>query len=483
MTELRGIVASGVYLPIRRLDRRSIAPVVGQGGGRGTRTVASFDEDTTTMAVEAARRTLRGSVVPDTVLFGTVVPGYTDRTNATAIHAALRLPGSCAAFDLGAATRSVNGGLRLALTGSGTHLVIGSDIRVGLPGSIDESAGGDAAAAAVIGPVASTDDVIASLLGIGSATDEFIERWRVPGESRSKAWDDKFAEVSYLPCGLAAWTDALAAAGMTAADVALVAVSAPTTRLASTMAGRLGGVQAIDDLAATVGQTGAAQPLVLLHALLAQSEPGQVVALVSLADGADVFVFRRGSAAVSSLDPLVNSGRPVPYGKYLSWRGMLSVEPPRRPEPQRVSASAAARNDDWKFGLVASRDRETGLVHMPPSRVSADGNRTDQMDAVPMADAVGTIATFTVDRMAYSPSPPVVFAVVDFDGGGRLPVELTDTDGSDLEPAGEGLPPNIRIGARVDMTFRRLFTADGIHNYFWKARLVRDEQAKETTHG
>ena len=38
-----------------------------------------------------------------------------------------------------------------------------------------------------------------------------------------------------------------------------------------------------------------------------------------------------------------------------------------------------------------------------------------------MADALGTIATFTVDRLAYSPSPPVVFAVVDFDGGGRCP--------------------------------------------------------------
>jgi hydroxymethylglutaryl-CoA synthase len=26
---------------------------------------------------------------------------------------------------------------------------------------------------------------------------------------------------------------------------------------------------------------------------------------------------------------------------------------------------------------------------------------------------------------------------------------------------------------RVEMTFRRLFTADAIHNYFWKARPVR----------
>ena len=26
---------------------------------------------------------------------------------------------------------------------------------------------------------------------------------------------------------------------------------------------------------------------------------------------------------------------------------------------------------------------------------------------------------------------------------------------------------------RVEMTFRKLFTSDGIHNYFWKARPLR----------
>jgi uncharacterized OB-fold protein len=79
-----------------------------------------------------------------------------------------------------------------------------------------------------------------------------------------------------------------------------------------------------------------------------------------------------------------------------------------------------------------------------------------------MADIPATIATFTVDRLAYSPSPPVVFAVVDFDGGGRMPCELTDVD-----------PGDVHIGDRVEMTFRRLYTADGIANYFWKARPIR----------
>ena len=59
--------------------------------------------------------------------------------------------------------------------------------------------------------------------------------------------------------------------------------------------------------------------------------------------------------------------------------------------------------------------------------------------------------------------------MVDFpDSGARLPLELTDVD-----------PDAVAIGMEVEMVFRRLGTADGIHNYFWKARPVRDGQAAE----
>ena len=116
-------------------------------------------------------------------------------------------------------------------------------------------------------------------------------------------------------------------------------------------------------------------------------------------------------------------------------------------------ASAAGRNDEWKFGFVGGRSPDSGEPQLPPLPNSTG--------STPMADVEGTIATFTVDRIAYSPSPPIVFAVVDFDGGGRLPIELTDAKVEDLS-----------MGDRVEMTFRRLYTADGIHNYFWKARPV-----------
>ena len=205
----------------------------------------------------------------------------------------------------------------------------------------------------------------------------------------------------------------------------------------------------------------------MLANALENAEPGQTIALVVLADGADVMILRTTPVIAKytparSIASQLESGAPLAYGRFLSWRGMINVEPPRRPEPARPSGTAAARTTDWKFGFVGSRDSQTGDVFLPPMRVSSDGQRTDQMEDAPMADVQGTIATFTVDRMAYSPSPPIIFAVVDFDGGGRLPIELTDTD---LE--------EVAIGGRVEMTFRRLFTADGIHNYFWKGKLIR----------
>jgi uncharacterized OB-fold protein len=87
------------------------------------------------------------------------------------------------------------------------------------------------------------------------------------------------------------------------------------------------------------------------------------------------------------------------------------------------------------------------------------------MARAPLCDRTGTVATFTVDRLAFTPSPPMILAVVDFDGGGRYTLELTDAR-----------PDEVEIGARVEMTFRRLYTSGGVHNYFWKARPVNDGQ-------
>ena len=88
---MSGIVSIGVYLPYNRLSRETIGAALGAPAGKGTRSVASYDEDATTMGVEAARNALAATEVsPSSVLFATSVPTYLDKTNATAIHAGTR---------------------------------------------------------------------------------------------------------------------------------------------------------------------------------------------------------------------------------------------------------------------------------------------------------------------------------------------------------------------------------------------------------
>ena len=463
----RGILSYGAYLPYRRLDRSEIRAVAGTGGGSGTRTVASYDEDTTTLGVAAARRALADApagVSPGSLWFSTVTPAYVDKTNATAVHAALRLDDGVAAFDANGAVRSAVGILRVALASGPPALVVAADVRTGRPGSSDEADGGDGASALLVG---SADDgpLVAEVLGTAGVTEEFLDRWRVPGETHSRLWEERFGEGRYSALGARAWDDGLKDAGLVADQVDTVVIVASHTRAATSLARKLGvGDKLAAGLDAAVGFTGAAHPGLALADALDRAEPGAVVALVVLADGADVVVFRATEALAAARRPEAGvaaqaaAGAPVAYGKVLAWRGYLPVEPPRRPEPARPSGSAAGRTRSWKFGFVGSED-DDGTVHLPP----APGDDRDR----PMADARGTIVTFTVDRLAYSPSPPVVFAVVDFDGGGRLPVELTDVDEGD-----------VAIGDRVEMSFRKLFTADGIHNYFWKARPVRADEGR-----
>src|SRR3954453_9759142 len=146
MRRMRGILGWGTHLPYRRLDRTSIAPVAGTGGGKGTRTVASYDEDTTTMGVEAARVALRSTdVAPQSLWFATAAPAYLDKTNATTVHAALRLDRAVPAYDAVGSVRSAVGALRAALASDEAALVVSSDLRTGLPGGPDEAAGGDGA--------------------------------------------------------------------------------------------------------------------------------------------------------------------------------------------------------------------------------------------------------------------------------------------------------------------------------------------------
>jgi len=346
--------------------------------------------------------------------------------------------------------------------------VVLSALRAGLPGGADEREGGDGAAAFVMAsPSAVGGAVQIQPIGRASASAEFLDRWRLPGEPASHVWEERFGEHAYLPLVQAAFTDALKAAGIGPDALDHVIVTGVHTRAVRAAARALGVAPEaiVDDLASTIGFTGTAHVGLLLAGVLERAEPGQRVATVSIADGCDVVIGetteRLGSIAPRhTLASQVAGGRPIAsYQTFLTWRGFLHREPPRRPDPKSPAAPPSFRAEEWKFGFTGSQCEVCGERHLPPARVCAKCRSIDQMVPVRMADTAGTVATFTVDRLTYSPSPPLVAVVIDFDGGGRYRCELTDVDAE-----------TVAIGDRVEMTFRRISTSGGVHNYFWKAR-------------
>lgn len=439
---MTGLLGYATYVPVYRL---------------GKRVVAGYDEDSTTMAVAAAAELLRDSGVdPAAVYFATSSPAYADKTNATAIHAALGLAPAVFATDLCGTGRSAFAAIRTAAQTGG--LAVSADVRVGRPGSADEKLGGDAAAALLFG----AGEPIAEVLSTAARTEEFLDRWRLPTLPTGQQWEERFGFERYAPLIRATAEHALDAAGL--ADVDHVALACPNTAVVKRAAALVKGQKSV--VTSPVGFGGSADASLALCAVLDSADPGDTILVVSATDGCDAMVLRTTPALANRRQrrPLTEQrggGRAVPQLTYLSWRGLVELEPPRRPEPDRPAAPPAARAADWKFGFNGSRCNACGFAHLPPVRVCRSCGAADAMTAVPAAGMTGAIATYTVDHLAFSPSPPMVQAAVNLDGGGRCTLEVADAE-----------PEQLGVGTRVGFSFRRLFTAGEIHDYFWKAVLI-----------
>ncbi|HYF26571.1 MAG TPA: OB-fold domain-containing protein [Baekduia sp.] len=456
---MQGLLSHGIYVPHYRLQLAETRAALGAGPASGSRAVASHDQDSTCLGYEAARRaTARAAVTPAGVAFATSSPVYADRTNATAIHAALDLPRAGEALDLGSTPRAAFGALRAAARSPEPALAVLADQRDGLAGSPDELLSGDGGAAFVFGE----GEPVAEVLADASVTQEFLDRWRAPGEPVTASWDERFGAEVYGPLVDEVVRLALERAGIEQPDH--VVVSSPHRRAAAAARRRLG------DGAPTwidreVGYTGAADLGLRLADVLERARAGETILVVSAADGADALVLGVRRAAGGTSGTPAGHTTDISYTTFLTWRGRLERERPRRPDPDRPAAPPSSRNVRWKFGFVGSACEACGAVHLPPQRVCLACHEVDRMQDRAMRDARGRISTYTVDRLAPSLDPPTVDVVVDFEGGGRFSCQLTEGDAQ-----------AVRIGDAVEMTFRRVFAYRGVHNYFWKAKPVLEAQ-------
>ena len=348
---MNGIVAYGSYLPYFRLDRKAIGDALASGGGKGTRTVASYDEDTTSMGVEAARAALRGAprLAPAAVYFATADPAYLDKTNATAIHAALSLDDSAMAFDMVGSIRSGAGVLRAAIDAGRPTLAVISDIRTGLPGGGDERDGGDAAVAFLLAAGDASTPVLAEHVASASASAEFLERWRIPGDAASRQWEERFGEHAYVPLADAAITSALKQAGVTAGRPGR-ARSWRARTAARTSARRRRWAPSRRRVARRSHRRRRAIPAPRTRGSSSPTrstapQAGDLIAVASLADGCDVTIWRATPALAGHRQKVpvakqAASGGKVSYATFLTWRGFLKREPPRRPDPAGAGGAA-----------------------------------------------------------------------------------------------------------------------------------------------
>jgi len=466
-TQPPGIVGYHAYLPGYRLQRGEIAAAIGSSA-RGVRCVAGYDEDSTTLGVAAALPAVRGrEPAVGSVWFATTDPVYADKTNATAIHAALDLPPDIIAADLGASLRSGIAALLVAARDGG--LAVLADRRGGPAGGADERDGADAAAAFLFGE----QDPLARILATASVTAEFIDRWRAPGTPDGATWEERFGEQRYTELAdqlltRLAGSGSESGSGIELGDIQRFAVAGSNARAVRSVAKIVqqatGAQLEGDGLTDAIGHAGAAQPGLALADLLDAAKPGETLLLISLADGADALVLKATEAiAADRGEPLraqVDRGVTVGYPQYLLWRERLAAERPRRPDPDRPSAPFAWRNRRYKLSMTGGRCGKCGAVQFPLPSICYQCHAADDFEPVPAAGQTARIVTFTVDRLAYSPSPPLVSAIVAFAGGGRLQCELTDVRGP------------IRVGDEVVPTFRRGATVGGIRNYLWKARPI-----------
>jgi hydroxymethylglutaryl-CoA synthase len=471
-----GITRFGAYIPRLRLPRAAIAEANAwynpslKGLAKGERSFANWDEDPITMAVEAARDALADAPrngIAQLVLASTTHP-FADRQNSVVVKEALNLADDVAAMDVGGSQRAGTSALRMACLGAGgPTLVVAAEKRSAKAAGEAEMTTGHAAAAFTIG----SDDVIAEFLGAHSTAVDMVDHYRSSGEEFDYSWESRWVrEVGYGEIVPQAIKDALAKLSLKPAEIAHLIVAGPSgvgARVAASAG--IPAAAVADRLSATMGDSGAAHPLLLLADVLARAKPGEIILVAGFGQGCDVLAFR-ATDRIGAVRPLLGVGGWLArrtemrnYARYLALTGALDIERGIRAElDQQTAATVLYRNRKAVLGLIGGRCTKTGTVQFPMTRVSVARNahEIDTQEPYPLADLPGKVLTFTADRLAYNPNPPLYFGTVQFDGGGRLTADFTDVD--------EGA---VDVGMQTRMMFRirAVDEVRGFTKYFWKA--------------
>ena len=478
-----GIVAFGAYVPRLRLSRQAVYDAnkwfaAGlRGLAKGERSMANWDEDSITMAVEASRDCLTSHKAEDVrnIYFASTTHPFKDRQNAGVIGTALNVEQNLSATDIGgslkAGTSALIAGLNASKDGAPT-LVAAADKRMTRVASANELNYGDAAAALLCG----TENVIAKLVGHHSVSMDFVDHFRGDESDFDYGWEERWIrDEGYSKIVPPAIKAGLAACKLKGTDITHFIMPSLMPAVPKQMAKMVGIAEGAvrDLLGATLGDTGAAHALVMLVDALEVAKAGDKIMVVAFGQGVDILVFE----VTAEKDKLAKrkglSGwmtrrkEEKNYMKFLAFNELLPIEKGMRAEfDKKTALSVLWRKRDMIYGLVGGKCKVCGTVQFPRSQVCVNPNchAIDSQEPYAMAGLECSVMSFTADSLVYSPDPPGYYGMITFPEGGRFMADFTDCD-----------KEQVKVGTKMRMTFRMRDNdtmRGGFKRYFWKAAPV-----------
>jgi 3-hydroxy-3-methylglutaryl CoA synthase len=465
-----GITSYGVYVPFHRLSRDEIARAWGTASMGGEKAVANFDEDVITMAVAAARECAKGRELSeiDGLFLATTCSPYKEKLAASIVAAALDLSPSIRTADFANSLRSgtiaMSSAIDAVKSGAAKNvIVVAADCRLGVPQSGLEQIVGDGAAAVMIGD----SGVVASVEGSYSLSNPSIDVWRDEKDLFVRSWEERFViSEEYQRYMRDSVSTLMKNCSASPKDFSRVILYGPDERNQATLAKILGlnSNQVQDALFSQMGNLGSASSMAMLSAALEQLEPGNKILFANYGDGSDAYILHitgeiKKVSEARSIRNQLNLKKKITYEQYLKWRRLLEVEAPRRPKESTPSITCVWREQKNIFSLYGVKCKRCGTVQYPPQRVCVGCQGMDEFEDYKLSNKMGKVFTFSVDHLARSLDPPTAFVVIDFEDGGRATFMMTDCE-----------PSQVQIGMDVEMTFRKLYEMENIHNYYWKAK-------------
>jgi hydroxymethylglutaryl-CoA synthase len=470
-----GIVSCGAYVPRLRLQRSAIAEAHAwafpnlKGLGRGARAYGSFDEDSITLAVAAAREALQPQPgqVEALLLASTTLP-FVDRQNATVVAEALGLGAHVHTSDLGGSQRAGTSALIHALRGGRQALVVAADRVVTRPASAQEFVAGDGAAALLLG----SENVAARLLGASSVAADLVDHYRSAQSSYDYTLEERWVrDAGYLDIVPRAINAVLQQAGCAASGIQRFVMGGMQDGSAAAIAKQCGiaatAVQA--GLRERCGYLGCANPLAMLIEALQQAGPGEKILLVGFGQGCDALLFEttediaRLAGCHGTAATLADGQEDRNYLRFLAFNRLLDIDLGMREERDtRTAQSAHFRRREAITGFGGGRCTVCGTLQFPRTQICVNPEchaRDTQVDE-PLWNKSGRVKSFTEDWLALSRNPPLMYGNVSFEGRAVLMMEFTGF-----------APGTLAIGAPVRMEFRiKDFDSQRhFHRYFWKA--------------